>query len=171
MAWLRQALGCSSPAQCPVSPSLRCRLLLPVLPLKLRQGLVLMDRVEQNVADSPASKPAVFGRTVSLDQSSRDVASSHHHLTWPWVPVCSSDHFQRSFIPALVFDLPSNWSCKYCSSLQSDDVPIASIRLSQPDCSAPAVVEFREISGLGQLVPSRLSEYRYACCVFTSLES
>ena len=32
---------------------------------------------------------------------------------------------------------------------QSDDVLIASVRLPQPSRSAPAIVEFREISGLG----------------------
>ena len=33
----------------------------------------------------------------------------------------------------------------------------ASIGLSQPDRSAPAIVELREISSLGQLVPHRFS--------------
>ena len=48
---------------------------------------------------------------------------------------------------------------------------LLSVRLPQPYRSALAIVEFREISGLGHLAPNRLSEYRYARCVLTPFES
>ena len=60
-----------------------------------------------NAAHSSGST-TVFGRTVSLDQRSRDVPSSHHHFTWPKVPGSARDHLQRLFVPALALDFPSN---------------------------------------------------------------
>ena len=112
----------------------------------------------------PEATTAVFGRTVSFDQSSRDVPSSHHHFTWrrfQGVPVTifSALSFQRLPSTFRRTDRASTAPVSkpmMCSSLRSD--------FSQPDRSAPAVIEFREISGLGQLVPNRLSEYRYASC-------
>ena len=49
---------------------------------------------------------AVFGWTVSLHRSSCDVPSSRHHFSTARIPGRSSDHFQRSLIPALAFDFP-----------------------------------------------------------------
>ena len=72
------------------------------------------------------------------------------------------DHISPpELVPALVFSLPSNWSRKDCSSASSNDVFIASQSASS----------HQAISGLGQRVPNRLSEYRHASCVFTSFES
>ena len=93
---------------------------------------------------------AVFGRTVSFDQSSRDVLSSHHHFTCSRVPGCSVQVLLQS---------PTRWWVHRFDPI------------SQPDRSAQAVIELREISGLGQLLPNRLPEYPYASCAFTPLES
>ena len=49
-----------------------------------------------------------------------------------------------------------------CSSLPSD---------FPSQIAVPAIVEFREISSLGKLVPNRLSDFRNARCVFTLSES
>ena len=75
----------------------------------------------------------------------------------------------RSKIPCAV--RPMRSLALWPTTLLSHDVLIASVQLHQPSRSAPAIVEFREVSGLGHIVPIRLSEYRYARCVFTPFES
>ena len=47
-----------------------------------------------------------------------------------------------------------------CARLQAKDVFVAAVGLLQPDHNAPAVVQFRELGRLGQLVPIRLSNDR-----------
>ena len=179
LALLRQALGCSSPAQSPPPPSLQGSRCLPVgLPLRLNQGSVLLGLVE--LADPPRRSPrqsqclfsctqelescpaslgemltlpeataAVLRRAVAFDQGSRDVPPTHNHFPWP--PRCAGDNLQRFLAPALALALPPHRACKHCSSLQANDLFISSVGLSQPYRSAPAVVSFVRSAVLGSL--------------------
>ena len=113
---------------------------------------------------------AIFGRTVSLDQSSHDVPSSHHHFTWPGlhgvpVTILSAVSFQRLPSTFRRTDRASSVPVSnpmMCSSLRSDFPSQIAVRQRSSSFVRSAV-----LGNLYQIA----SENRYATCVFTSLES